>query len=119
LIQRKRNIEISMIELAIQGECPRRYFCLEEVALALGISPRSLQRYLRQQGTSYSQVLQRVRCESALKLLGQDNFSVSEIAQMLGYNDPSNFCRAFQSWAGQSPARWRNVVVRQGGPGDS
>ncbi len=98
-----------MIELAIQGECPRRQLCLEEVAQALGISPRSLQRYLSQQGTSFSHILQRIRRDSALKLLEQDNFSVSEIAQMLGYNDPSNFCRAFQRWTGQSPARWRQV----------
>jgi len=115
LIQRKLNIEIRMIELAIQGECSRKHLCLEEVAQALGISSRSLQRYLRQQGTSFSHIRQRVRCESALKLLGQDNFNISEIAQMLEYSDPSNFCRAFQRWTGQSPSRWRKAVLQQGG----
>ena len=114
LIQHKFDIEIRMVELAIQGECSQSLLCLEEVAQALGTSSRSLQRGLRQQGTSFSHIRQRVRCESALKLLRQDNFSISEIAQMLEYSDPSNFCRAFQRWTGQSPTRWRKAVLQQG-----
>lgn len=44
-----------------------------------------------------------------------DVAALSEIAQMLDYRDPSNFCRAFQRWTGQSPMRWRKAVLQQGG----
>jgi AraC-like DNA-binding protein len=73
----------------------------------LDVSPRSLQRLLMEQGTTFSRIVERSRRQSAFQLLVREDLSVTEVAEKLGYSDPSNFGRAFRKWTGQSPNRWR------------
>ena len=80
----------------------------------MGLSARSLQRHLAQQGTSFSKLIERTRRQHALELLVQDDLNISEIAQALGYKDPSNFCRAFHKWTGQSPKRCQSKMLETG-----
>ena len=80
---------------------------LEEVACLAGWGPRSLQRALRSEGTSFRELLDRVRFESAAGLLKDPSNSVSEIAWHLGYSDLANFTHAFIRWTGLSPRRYR------------
>jgi AraC-like DNA-binding protein len=47
-----------------------------------------------EQGTSFSQLLERDRRQKAVQLLLKEDLTMSEIARMLGYRDPSNFGRA-------------------------
>jgi AraC-like DNA-binding protein len=79
----------------------------------MGVSPRSLQRLLMEQGTTFSRIVERARRQSAFQLLVRDDLSISEIAERLGYGDPSNFGRAFRKWTGQSPRQWRERALRQ------
>ena len=58
------------------------------------LGPRPLQRLLMEQGTSFSQLLERDRRQKAVQLLLKEDLTMSEIARMLGYSDPSNFGRA-------------------------
>ncbi|WP_395656407.1 AraC family transcriptional regulator ligand-binding domain-containing protein [Nocardioides sp.] len=74
-----------------------------EVALRLGTSPRTLQRRLAAEGTSFGEVLDRTRAELATHYLEQGRHSVAEIAFLLGYDDPGSFYRAHRSWTGRSP----------------
>jgi AraC-like DNA-binding protein len=80
---------------------------LEEVAVALAISPRTLKRKLANRGTTFSELLDRERCERALLMLGAANYSIDDIAQRLGYSTPPNFVRAFRRWMGTTPAAYR------------
>jgi AraC-like DNA-binding protein len=80
---------------------------LDEVADALHVSTRTLKRRLAAQGTTYSDVLEEQRRERAMLLLRSPGLSLDEVAEQLGYSDPSNFRRAFRRWTGLSPAAYR------------
>ncbi len=79
----------------------------ETVARALARSVSSLQRDLRAEGTSYRELLTRIRKDLATELLAEDRLSVAQIAFMIGYADQSAFSRAFKTWTGRTPSRYR------------
>jgi AraC-like DNA-binding protein len=88
----------------------------DDVATRLGLSLRSLQRRLAEQGSSYRDVLNQTRHSLALDHLAQAELSVGEIAFLLGFSEVSAFTRAFKRWTGVSPREWRNQG--DGGPAD-
>ncbi|MCX7060341.1 MAG: AraC family transcriptional regulator ligand-binding domain-containing protein [Gammaproteobacteria bacterium] len=77
---------------------------LAELAPMLNISTRTLNRYLEREGTSFRELSNRVRHELACERLAGGNMSVTDVAYSLGYNDRSNFGRAFRARAGYSPS---------------
>ncbi|MEQ8485522.1 MAG: helix-turn-helix domain-containing protein [Pseudomonadales bacterium] len=79
----------------------------EQLAGMLGVSTRTLARRLRAAGTSYAELLRRVQSERAKNYLRHTATPIADIAQRMGYADPAAFTRAFQSWTGTTPARWR------------
>ena len=80
------------------------------IASDLAVSSRTLQRRLREEDTSYGEVVEELRREKAGLLLRDPNLAVYEIGYLLGYSDPSAFYRAFRRWHGQSPSRYRQLM---------
>lgn len=80
---------------------------LEAVARAMGMSGRTLQRRLRDEGVAYKELVSELRAELATALLREPKMSVAEVGYLLGYSQPSAFHRAFRSWTGRSPASVR------------
>lgn len=80
---------------------------LEEVADKMGLSSWSLQRRLREEGLSFTALVDNVRCEMAKHYLQQRQLPISEMALLLGYSEVSAFSRAFRRWFGISPRQWR------------
>lgn len=80
---------------------------LETLARRLGMSSRTLQRRLRDDGTTFHQVLVEFRRDAAPALLRDGRLAVSEVAFLLGYEDPSSFQRAFRHAFGVSPRVFR------------
>jgi AraC-like DNA-binding protein len=80
---------------------------LEEVAEKVGLSSWSLQRRLREEGLSFSLLVDKLRCEMATHYLQQKQLPISEMALLLGYSEVSAFSRAFRRWFGISPRQWR------------
>lgn len=80
---------------------------LEDVAGKLGMSSWSLQRRLREEGLTFSALVDKVRCEMATHYLQQRQLPISEMALLLGYSEVSAFSRAFRRWFGISPRQWR------------
>ncbi|CAN0007146.1 unnamed protein product [Chrysoparadoxa australica] len=78
-----------------------------ELAAALNISSRTLDRYLRKEGTSFRELSKQARKDRAGGLLSQGRLSVTEIAMELGYADAANFSRAFRRDTGLTPSQWR------------
>jgi AraC-like DNA-binding protein len=79
----------------------------ESIARKLGMSLRSLQRSLREHGTSYEDLLRDVRRELACAYLREGRYSVTEIAFLLGYDSLSAFARAFKRWTGKPPSAYQ------------
>ncbi|HEX5660424.1 MAG TPA: AraC family transcriptional regulator [Polyangiales bacterium] len=80
-----------------------------KLAGLLGMSARSLQRRLQEQGTSYAQVLRDTRRDLAMSYLVQAECSITEIAFLLGFEDASAFARAFRTWTGVTPSAFRSA----------
>ncbi len=74
-----------------------------QIARALAVSKRSLQRRLKEEGASFKTILEDTRRAIALNYLQNSDMSVHEIALLLGFRDPSSFFRAFRSWTGRTP----------------
>lgn len=79
----------------------------EEVARALHVSVRTLQRRLIANGTTFREVSDTVRDQLAQEYLTDPKVSIAEVAFLLGFSDQSSFNRAFRRWTGESPGRWR------------
>ncbi|KXO87387.1 transcriptional regulator [Acinetobacter venetianus] len=82
---------------------------LNQVALELKTSVRSLQRQLASEETSFQIVLAEARREYAEKLLKSTRLSIQEISNILGYADISHFTRAFKKWVGLTPTIYRKA----------
>ncbi len=80
---------------------------MEQIAQALHLSVRSLQRKLTEKGTSFKGLLDTIRHELAVQYLKQPHLSVSEISYRLGFSHISNFSRAFKRWTGTGPTEFR------------
>ena len=79
----------------------------QQIADALHVSNRTLQRKLKEEGTSFMDLLQETRLQLATKYLRAPNRSVVETAYLLGFSEPSTFSRAFKRWTGMAPADFR------------
>lgn len=86
---------------------------LPDLASSLHLTPRTLQRRLAAEGSSFAGLLQDVRLERAVELLGRRSLRMEEIAWRLGFSDAVAFSRAFKQWTGSAPAHWRQ------GPADT
>ena len=85
-----------------QGE-PRR----QDVAAGLGLAERTLQRRLQEESVSFQSLLDRTRRELAQQYLAEDRHTLTDVADMLGFVDSSNFFRACKRWFGLPPAQYR------------
>ena len=79
----------------------------ENVARGLALSQRTLQRRLAAVGTTYGDVLDRMRHELALHHLRDAQLQISEIAYLLGFAEAASFNRAFRRWTGRTPSEYR------------
>ena len=86
-----------------QGSIPS----LDQMATALRVSPRWIQRALQQEGLGYQQLVQNYRVRQAKLLLGDKRTSIKTIAYMLGFKDTGSFRRAFLSWTGKTVGAWQ------------
>lgn len=87
---------------------------LVEAARHLGLSARTLDRHLQEDGTTFQRERDEVRHVMACELLGLTELQIGEIALALSYANHSGFARSFLRWSGESPSAWRarNVPPR-------
>jgi AraC-like DNA-binding protein len=84
-----------------------------EVADMAGTSVRSLQRELSRAGSSYRDILQRVKFERGRELLKQPDLKIIEIAHELGFSEAAHFSRFFRKFAGMTPREYRTEHTKQ------
>lgn len=86
---------------------PGRYPSIEQVAETLCMTSRTLSRKLAAEGTTYSDLLARVRYALALDYLRTTRLSMDDVAAALGFSDANSFRQAFRRWSGKSPTEYR------------
>jgi AraC-like DNA-binding protein len=91
------------IESELRGGDPK----LESIARRLAMSPRTLQRRLRDQGVLFNDVLDEMRFRAAKSYLAPGDIAGAEVAYLLGFAEPSSFNRAFKRWSGRTPTEYR------------
>ncbi|MEL6964995.1 MAG: AraC family transcriptional regulator, partial [Pseudomonadota bacterium] len=84
-----------------------RRWTIDDAACDLGLSPRSLQRALKQQGESYSNVLASVRATAAAHYLQSGHMSLSEVGYICGYADQAHFTRLFKAASAMTPGAYQ------------
>lgn len=76
-------------------------------AAAQGLSPRTLARRLQAEGTCFATLCDDIRRDAALAAVARGEHTLADIAQQLGFAEPSPFWRAFRRWTGTTPMAWR------------
>ena len=103
------DLFILSVENIIRVTLPVCGASLPRTASLLGHHPRTLRRRLARLGLQYGDMVEAVRRERAIELLSKDDTTVSEIAELVGYTETSNFTRAFKRWTGLSPRDYLNA----------
>jgi AraC-like DNA-binding protein len=97
------------VENAISSALPHGRVLAEDIALSLGMSQRTLARKLADEGLNFSEVLEQLRRELAVRYLHDRKLHVSKIAWLLGFNEVSAFTHAFKRWTGKTPREMRTT----------
>lgn len=107
----RRSSLRSSVENAVVPLLPHGLVSVEEIALRLGMTPRTLTRRLAAEGLTFSGVLQQLKIDLAKRYLADRSLSISQIAWLLGYQEVSSFTHAFKRWTKKTPqqSRTRNV----------
>ncbi|MGW8811512.1 helix-turn-helix domain-containing protein [Gordonia terrae] len=100
------QVRAALIEMLPAGDSS-----MTTVVAKLDISPRTLQRQLNQEGTTYKQVLAATRENLARHYLTRDDLRTTDIAYLLGYDNTNSFYRAFRTWTGTTPDAARALAV--------
>ncbi|OZG72220.1 AraC family transcriptional regulator [Hahella sp. CCB-MM4] len=85
----------------------------EYVASQVNVSPQTLRRRLKDENTSYQEIKDHMRRDTAIYYLGRHDFSINEIAFKVGFTEPSTFHRAFKKWTGLTPGEYRESSARE------
>jgi len=80
---------------------------IEKISHLMNISRQTLYRKLKGEGTNFHELLDETRKTLAVKYLKQQQYSINEIAFLLGFSETSAFSRAFKRWYQKSPANFR------------
>lgn len=88
----------------LEGQYPQ----MPQIAAMLNFSPRTYRRRLEEEHQSFQSLLDRVRAEHATRYLKNTRLPLSSIAYLVGFNDASNFRRAYRKWTGRSPREVRD-----------
>lgn len=86
---------------------------LSDVAKQLGMSDRTLQRRITEEGSTFRELLSEARRDLGRHLLTDPTTDIDEVACLLGYQDTTSFYRAFREWEGMPPNRWRESNMKR------
>lgn len=109
LQDKSRNLPpiVVKVERAIADRLAKGEAHQEAVAVALGMSSRTLARRLADENTTFFKTLEELRSSLAVSYLKDSNLVLAEIAYLLGYSALSSFNEAFKRWTGQTPGQFR------------
>ena len=112
-LQRLTDLELpGYISNLLRDLLPQGRVHLDHIAQCMAMSRRTLQRRLKDSGTSFQQILDDTRQKVALHYLRDSQLQVTQLSDLLGYADLSAFSRAFSRWFGIPPSQWEKQKAR-------
>ena len=99
------------VENAISSLLPHGRVLVEDVSRSLGMSERTLGRKLADEGLNFTEILEQLRRDLAVRYLDDHKLHVSKIAWLLGFHEVSAFTHAFKRWTGKTPSQMRTAGV--------
>ncbi|MCB1843777.1 MAG: helix-turn-helix domain-containing protein, partial [Halioglobus sp.] len=109
-IEREPASTSAAIRSLIARDLPSRLPSFSTISGYLHMSESSLRRRLLRENTSYQNLKDEVRCQIAIDKLLNEEATVADLAEYLGFTEPSSFIRSFKSWTGDTPAAYRDKV---------
>jgi AraC-like DNA-binding protein len=100
------------VENAISLQLPHGRVRAEDIARSLGMSKRTLARKLLDEGLNFTEILQQLRQDLAVRYLNDRKLHISKIAWLLGFNEVSAFTHAFKRWTGKAPRQMRTAALK-------
>ncbi len=101
-----RNKVLKVLGTMLHGKTPS----IEDVAQELGMPTWTLRRKLKEEDTSYQNLVDEMRRDVALSYMRNTDLSFGEISYLLGFSTPGAFQRAFKRWAGTTPGEYRKSL---------
>lgn len=99
----RETVQNEIARQLAEGECT-----CETIAGALGVTPRTLHRRLKDEGTTFRDELDAMRYQLATTYLKEGALSVTDLAYLLGFSTVASFYRAFKRWTGTTPREFRS-----------
>jgi AraC-like DNA-binding protein len=112
LVSEPANFATRVAEVIAQ-RLSRESCTIEEVAEVLGVHRRTLARRLERDGQSYSELLQKARCQIAQHAAANRHLSLTQAAEVTGFQNLSSFSRWFRETYGRSATQWRQDSTRR------
>jgi AraC-like DNA-binding protein len=100
---------VERVRALIKDELSGGNASLERIADSLSMSGRTLQRKLRDHGTSHQELLDQMRRDLAMRYLREPDLAICEVAYLLGFSESSALHRAFKRWTGKTPNEFRRA----------
>jgi AraC-like DNA-binding protein len=107
---RKPSSTSAAIRSLIRRDFTKGIPSFEQMANALHMSESSLRRRLLKEETSYQSIKDQVRCEIAIEHLRREGTRIGDLAELLGFTEPSSFVRSFRGWTGVTPKVYRDSL---------
>ena len=113
-VQCERLLEVLQLRQGLIADIHRRLASrpgqvpnMDDIAKSLHIGTRTLRRRLKDENTSYQQVVSEFRVAMAKRYLSETSLPANEVAALVGYSDPANLYRIFHRETGQTPLQYR------------
>ena len=110
--RRSESDLVARLERLLVAKVQRGRVGAEPIARELGMSARTLSRRLAALGTSFDEVVDGMRSRLARGYLAHREFTLKEVAYLLGFSEPAAFSHAFKRWTGVPPSAWRQEFAR-------
>ncbi|GAB3663006.1 AraC family transcriptional regulator [Ramlibacter alkalitolerans] len=117
LVKYRNDASLSIqIRHRLRAQAPQDWPELDTLARVLHMSNTTVQRRLHAEGLKYQRLKDDLRRDIAIELLSGPSLAIAEVAERVGFQEPSAFHRAFKKWTGVSPGSYRRAAAS---PGDS
>lgn len=103
---------ISQIRSIIGHDFSKPFPSFERVTETLNMSATTLRRRLRKEGQTYQAIKDNSRREASVGYLTRPELSITAVAALMGFNDPSSFHRSFKKWTGLTPKEYREQMLQ-------